>query len=82
MVYSPLSVGVALLWLSGFFVLVGQPSSARADAVNPTLLTVPNDASGEKGDLPEALTKWPMLFPSEQSIPTPGKCDTQALQKK
>ena len=33
-----LSVGVAsVVVASGFFVLVGQPSSARADVVNPTL---------------------------------------------
>ena len=32
-----LSVGVAsVVVASGFFVLVGQPSSARADVVNPT----------------------------------------------
>ncbi|CKJ54195.1 cell wall surface anchor family protein [Streptococcus pneumoniae] len=51
-----LSVGVAsVVVASGFFVLVGQPSSVRADVVNPTPGQVlPEETSGTKeGDLPE-----------------------------
>ncbi|VOF50929.1 cell wall surface anchor family protein [Streptococcus pneumoniae] len=51
-----LSVGVAsVVVVSGFFVLVGQPSSVRADVVNPTPGQVlPEETSGTKeGDLPE-----------------------------
>ena len=67
-----LSVGVAsVVVASGFFVLVGQPSSARADVVNPTpAQVVPNDAPvSEKSDLPaEALKKAvDVALPSEQS---------------
>ena len=50
-----LSVGVAsVVVASGFFVLVGQPSSARADIVNPTPAQVVPDAASvsEKSDLP------------------------------
>ena len=50
-----LSVGVAsVVVASGFFVLVGQPSSVRADAVNPTPAQVAPDATAvsEKSDLP------------------------------
>ena len=67
-----LSVGVAsVVVASGFFVLVGQPDSARADVVNPTPAQVmPNDTSvSEKSDLPaEALKKAvDVVLPSEQS---------------
>ena len=67
-----LSVGVAsVVVASGFFVLVGQPGSARADVVNPTPAQVmPNDTSvSEKSDLPaEALKKAvDVALPSEQS---------------
>ncbi|CKJ09912.1 cell wall surface anchor family protein [Streptococcus pneumoniae] len=51
-----LSVGVAsVVVASGFFVLVGQPSSVRADAVNPTPGQVlPEGTSvAKEGDLPE-----------------------------
>ncbi|HEU6107650.1 TPA: fibronectin-binding SSURE repeat adhesin PavB, partial [Streptococcus pneumoniae] len=51
-----LSVGVAsVVVASGFFVLVGQPSSVRADVVNPTPDQVlPEETSGTKeGDLSE-----------------------------
>ncbi|CKJ33619.1 cell wall surface anchor family protein [Streptococcus pneumoniae] len=51
-----LSVGVAsVVVVSGFFVLVGQPSSVRADVVKPTPGQVlPEETSGTKeGDLPE-----------------------------
>ena len=51
-----LSVGVAsVVVASGFFVLVGQPSSVRADVVNPTPGQVlPEGTSvAKEGDLPE-----------------------------
>ncbi len=51
-----LSVGVAsVVVASGFFVLVGQPSSVRADVLNPTPGQVlPEETSGTKeGDLSE-----------------------------
>ena len=71
-----LNVGVAsVVVASGFFVLVGQPSSARADVVNPTpAQVVSNDASeSEKGDLSaEVLNKAVDVdLSSEQSVPTP-----------
>ena len=67
-----LSVGVAsVVVASGFFVLVGQPSSARADVVNPTTAQVVPDADSvsEKSNLPaEALKKAvDIALPSEQS---------------
>ena len=55
-----LSVGVAsVVVASGFFVLVGQPSSVRADVVNPTPAQVVPDATSvsEKSDLPVELLK-------------------------
>ena len=55
-----LSVGVAsVVVASGFFVLVGQPSSVRADVVNPTPAQVVPDAASvsEKSDLPAELLK-------------------------
>jgi len=55
-----LSVGVAsVVVASGFFVLVGQPSSARADVVNPTPVQVVPDATSvsEKGDLSAEVLK-------------------------
>ena len=88
-----LSVGVAsVVVASGFFVLVGQPGSARADVVNPTPAQVmPNDTSvSEKSDLPaEALKKAvDVSLPSEQSdtvskvsldsTSSPEKADTDA----
>ena len=83
-----LSVGVAsVVVASGFFVLVGQPSSARADVVNPTpAQVVSNDASeSEKGDLSaEVLNKAVDvdLYP-EQSIPTPqASVDTTSSSEK
>lgn len=71
-----LSVGVAsVVVASGFFVLVGQPSSARADVVNPTPAQVVPDAASvsEKSDLPAEVLKKAVdvALPSEQSIPTP-----------
>ena len=71
-----LSVGVAsVVVASGFFVLIGQPSSARADVVNPTpAQVVPDVASvSEKSDLPVEVLKEAVdvALPSEQSVPTP-----------
>ena len=71
-----LSVGVAsVVVASGFFVLVGQPSSAYADVVNPTpAQVVPDVASvSEKSDLPAEVLKKAVdvALPSEQSVPTP-----------
>ena len=71
-----LSVGVAsVVVASGFFVLVGQPSSARADVINPTPAQVVPDAASvsEKSDLPAEVLKKAVdvALPSEQSIPTP-----------
>ena len=71
-----LNVGVAsVVVASGFFVLVGQPSSARADVVNPTpAQVVSNDASeSEKGDLSaEVINKAVDVdLSSEQSVTTP-----------
>ena len=71
-----LSVGVAsVVVASGFFVLVGQPSSARADAVNPTPAQVVPDADSvsSKSYLPVEPLKeaGDTILPSEQSIPTP-----------
>ncbi len=83
-----LSVGVAsVVVASGFFVLVGQPSSARADVVNPTPAQVVPDAASvsEKSDLPaEALKKAvDVALPSEQSIPTPkASLDTTSSSEK
>ena len=70
-----LSVGVAsVVVASGFFVLVGQPSSVRADVVNPTPAQVVPDAASvsEKSDLPaETLKKAvDVALPSEQADST------------
>ena len=71
-----LSVGVAsVVVASGFFVLVGQPSSARADVVNPTPAQVVPDAASvsAKSDLPVEVLKKAVdiALPSEQSVPIP-----------
>ena len=71
-----LSVGVAsVVVASGFFVLVDQPSSARADVVKPTPAQVVPDAASEsaKSDLPVEVLKEAVdvALPSEQSVPTP-----------
>ena len=71
-----LSVGVASVVVArGFFVLVDQPSSARADVVNPTPAQVVPDAASEsaKSDLPVEVLKEAVdvALPSEQSVPTP-----------
>ena len=71
-----LSVGVAsVVVASGFFVLVGQPSSVRADVVNPIPAQVVPDAASvsEKSDLPAELLKEAVdtALPSEQVDSTP-----------
>ena len=71
-----LSVGVAsVVVASGFFVLVGQPSSVRADVVNPTPAQVVPDATSvsEKSDLPAEVLKKAVdvALPSEQVDSTP-----------
>ena len=71
-----LSVGVAsVVVASGFFVLVGQPSSVRADVVNPTPAQVGADTTSvsEKSDLPVELLKEAVdtALPSEQVDSTP-----------
>ena len=83
-----LSVGVAsVVVASGFFVLVGQPSSARADVVNPTPAQVVPDATSvsEKSDLPAEVLKKAVdvALPSERSIPTPkASVDTTSSSEK
>ena len=83
-----LSVGVAsVVVASGFFVLVGQPSSARADIVNPTPAQVVPDATSvsEKSDLPAEVLKKAVdvALPSEQSVPTPkASVDTTSSSEK
>ncbi|WP_138337377.1 MULTISPECIES: fibronectin-binding SSURE repeat-containing protein [Streptococcus] len=71
-----LSVGVAsVVVASGFFVLVGQPSSVRADVVNSTPAQVVPDAASvsEKSDLPAELLKEAVdtALPSEQADSAP-----------
>ena len=83
-----LSVGVAsVVVASGFFVLVGQPSSARADVVNPTPAQVVPDAASvsEKSDLPAEVLKKAVdvALPSEQSVPIPrASLDTTSSSEK
>ena len=71
-----LSVGVAsVVVASGFFVLVGQPSSVRADGLNPTPAQVLPDAASvsEKSDLPAELLKEAVdtALPSEKADSAP-----------
>ena len=83
-----LSVGVAsVVVASGFFVLVGQPSSARADVVNPTPAQVVPDAASvsEKSDLPAEVIKKAVdvALPSEQADSTPkASLDTASSPEK
>ena len=83
-----LSVGVAsVVVASGFFVLVGQPSSVRADVVNPTPAQVVPDAASvsEKSDLPAELLKEAVdtALPSEQADSTPkASLDTTSSPEK
>ena len=70
-----LSVGVASVAVaSGFFVLVGQPSSVHADEVNLTpAQVVPNPSSvTEKSELPENVLKEAVdtALPENQTIPS------------
>ena len=71
-----LSVGVAsVVVASGFFVLVGQPSSVRADVVNPTPAQVGPDAASvsKKSDLPVGVLKEAVdtALPSEKADSAP-----------
>ena len=83
-----LSVGVAsVVVASGFFVLVGQPSSVRADVVNPTPAQVVPDAASvsEKSDLPAELLKEAVdtALPSEQVNSAPkASLDTTSSPEK
>ena len=83
-----LSVGVAsVVVASGFFVLVGQPSSVRADVVNPTTAQVVPDATSvsEKSDLPAEVLKKAVdvALPSEQADLTPkASLDTTSSPEK
>ena len=83
-----LSVGVAsVVVASGFFVLVGQPSSAHADVVNPTPAQVVPDAASvsEKSDLPAELLKEAVdtALPSEQVNSAPkASLDTTSSPEK
>ena len=83
-----LSVGVAsVVVASGFFVLVGQPSSVRADVVNPTPAQVVPDAASvsEKSDLPAEVLKKAVdaALPSEQPDSTPkASLDTTSSPEK
>ena len=83
-----LSVGVAsVVVASGFFVLVGQPSSARADVVNPTPAQVVPDATSvsEKSDLPVGVLKEAVdtALPSEKADSTPkASLDTTSSPEK
>ena len=83
-----LSVGVAsVVVASGFFVLVGQPSSVRADVVNPTPAQVVPDAASvsEKSNLPVELLKEAVdtALPSEQADSTPkASLDTTSSPEK
>ena len=83
-----LSVGVAsVVVASGFFVLVGQPSSVRADGLNPTPAQVVPDAASvsEKSDLPAEVLKKAVdvALPSEQAESTPkASLDTTSSPEK
>ena len=83
-----LSVGVAsVVVASGFFVLVGQPSSVRADVVNPTPAQVGPDAASvsEKSDLPAELLKEAVdtALHSEQADSAPkASLDTTSSPEK
>lgn len=83
-----LNVGVAsVVVASGFFVLAGQPSSARADVVNPTPAQVVPDAASvsEKSDLPAEVLKKAVdvALPSEQADSAPkASVDTTSSSEK
>ena len=83
-----LSVGVAsVVVASGFFVLVGQPSSVRADGPNPTPAQVVTDATSvsEKSDLPAEVLKEAVdtALHSEQADSAPkASLDTTSSPEK
>lgn len=83
-----LSVGVAsVVVASGFFILVGQPNSVRADVINPTPAQVGADATSvsEKSDLPAEILKKAVdvALPSEQADSTPkASLDTTSSPEK
>ena len=83
-----LSVGVAsVVVASGFFVLVGQPSSARADVVNPTpAQVVPGAASvSERATYQQRFSKKAVdvALPSERVYSTPkASVDTTSSSEK
>ena len=83
-----LSVGVAsVVVASGFFVLVGQPSSVHADVVNPSPAKVVPDAASvsEKSDLPAELLKEAVdtALHSEQADSAPkASLDTTSSPEK
>ncbi|WP_296171235.1 fibronectin-binding SSURE repeat-containing protein [uncultured Streptococcus sp.] len=83
-----LSVGVAsVVVASGFFILVGQPNSVRADGLNPTPAQVGADATSvsEKSDLPAEILKKAVdvALPSEQADSTPkASLDTTSSPEK
>ena len=83
-----LSVGVAsVVVASGFFVLVGQPSSVRADVVNPTPAQVGPDATSvsAKSDLPVEVLKKAVdvALPSDQADSAPkASLDTTSSPEK
>ena len=76
-----LSVGVAsVVVASGFFVLVGQPSSVRADGLNPTpaqvlpegeSVTKEGDLAETQGDTVLAEAKSEVVAGNTNSLPTP-----------
>ncbi|CAM1660633.1 PavB family fibronectin-binding SSURE repeat adhesin [Streptococcus mitis] len=76
-----LSVGVAsVVVASGFFVLVGQPSSVRADGLNPTpaqvlpegeSVTKEGDLAETQGDTVLAQAKPEAVAGNTNSLPTP-----------
>ena len=83
-----LSVGVAsVVVASGFFILVGQPSSVRADVVNPTPAQVVPDATSvsEKSGLPVELLREAVdtALPSEKADSAPkASLDTTSSPEK
>lgn len=83
-----LSVGVvSVVVASGFFVLVGQPSSVRADVVNPTPAQVVPDADSvsAKSDLPVEVLKKAVdvALPSEKADSAPkASLDTASSTEK
>ena len=82
-----LSVGVAsVVVASGFFVLVGQPSSVHADVVNPTPAQVVPDATSvsEKSDLPVELLKEAVdtALPSEVDSTPKASLDATSSPEK